>query len=75
MCVFGGKWPFFFPVLASFYVFQLLLVMSGDDERNPCPETDSDHMVSILASIQRIEAAQTNMLAKVVFLKKKTKSY
>ena len=46
-----------------FYVSRLLLLMSGDVEANPGPLTDSEQITSILAAVQRIEAAQTNLLA------------
>ncbi|CAN8013077.1 unnamed protein product, partial [Ixodes pacificus] len=67
-------------------VSQLLLLMSGDVEMNPGPDTaiahvdnpgphtDSAHIASILAAVERIEAAQTDMLAKVVSLERGQKA-
>lgn len=55
------------------FVSRLLLVMSGDVEMNPGPETDRGNTVSILAAVQIIEVAQTDKLANFVYLERETK--
>ncbi|CAN7975538.1 unnamed protein product [Ixodes persulcatus] len=51
---------------------KMLLVMSGDIESNPGPNTEA--IASILSTAQRIEATQGDMLAKVMALQNEQKS-
>lgn len=47
--------------------------MSGCVESNPGPLTDSQHIASILAVVQRIEASQSSMMAKITTLESEQK--
>uniref|UniRef100_A0A6B0VBG9 Putative tick transposon n=1 Tax=Ixodes ricinus TaxID=34613 RepID=A0A6B0VBG9_IXORI len=49
-------------------VSRLLLALSGDVESNPGPLTVSEQLESILATVQRIEASQSEIFAKVASL-------
>ncbi|XP_042146094.1 uncharacterized protein LOC121835711, partial [Ixodes scapularis] len=51
---------------------QMFLVMSGDVESNPGPNTEA--IANILSTVQRIEATQGDMLAKVMALQNEQKS-